>query len=103
MAGRLATIAVPSGVAASPDLTILPLRLAASAYWGGAAVPALAAFAATTLATFVVVTVVATAAGYQFRGEWLEGPRQHDHVPGPDGHRARRLCQLLATAGWVLA
>lgn len=33
---------------------------------------ALAAFAAITLATFVVLTVVATAAGYKVRGEWLE-------------------------------
>ena len=72
MAGRLATVAVPFGVAASPDLTILPVGLAASAYGAGVVVAALVAFAATTMATFVVLTVVATAAGYQVRGEWLE-------------------------------
>ncbi len=72
LAGRLATIAVPFGVAASPDLTILPVALAASAYGGGAVAAALAAFAATTMTVFVGLTVVATAAGYQVRGEWLE-------------------------------
>lgn len=72
VAGRLATIAVPFGVAASPDLTILPIALAASAYGTAAVVSSLAIFAALTIGTFVGLTVVATAAGYQFRGEWLE-------------------------------
>ncbi len=72
LAGHLAAIAVPFGVAASPDLTFLPLGIAASAYGGGAVAAVLAAFAAVTLATFVGMTVIATAAGYQMRGEWLE-------------------------------
>jgi hypothetical protein len=72
LAGRLATIAVPFGVAASPDLTILPVALAASAYGAGEVASVLGAFAVVTMATFVGLTVIATAAGYQVRGEWLE-------------------------------
>ena len=63
---------MPFGVAASPDLTFLPLGIAASAYGVGAVVAVLAVFAAVTIATFVGLTVGATAAGYQMRGEWLE-------------------------------
>ena len=70
--GNLAAIAVPFGVAASPDLTFLPLGIAASAYGLGAVGAVLGVFAAVTMATFVGLTVVATAAGYQMRGEWLE-------------------------------
>ena len=72
LAGRLATIAVPFGVAASPDLTILPIALAASAYGGGAVIGSLAIFSTLTIGTFVGLTVIATAAGYQVKGEWLE-------------------------------
>jgi hypothetical protein len=72
LAGRLAAIAVPFGVAASPDLTFLPLAIAASAFGGGAVLGVIAVFAAVTMATFVGLTVIATAAGYQMRGEWLE-------------------------------
>jgi hypothetical protein len=68
----LAAIAVPFGVAASPDLTFLPLGIAASAYGPGAVGAVLGVFAAVTMATFVGLTVVATAVGYQMRGEWLE-------------------------------
>ena len=68
----LAAIAVPFGVAASPDLTFLPLGIAASAYGVGAVVAVVGVFAAVTMATFVGLTVIATAAGYQMRGEWLE-------------------------------
>lgn len=72
LAARLAMIAVPFGVAASPDLTILPVGLAASAYGAQAVALVLAVFAITTMAVFVGLTVVATAVGYQFEGEWLE-------------------------------
>ena len=72
LAGRLAAIAVPFGVAASPDLTILPVALAASAFGGGAVTAVLVTFAVVTMGTFVGLTVVASAAGYQIRGEWLE-------------------------------
>lgn len=68
----LAAIAVPFGVAASPDLTFLPLGIAASAYGVGAVGAVLVVFAAVTMATFVGLTLVATAVGYQMRGEWLE-------------------------------
>lgn len=69
---RLAGIAVPFGAAASPDLTILPVFLAASAVGLGAVAGVLTTFSVVTLATFVVLTVLATLAGYQVKGEWLE-------------------------------
>ncbi len=72
VARRLAAIAVPFGVAASPDLTILPVALAASAVGGPAVAGVLVVFAAVTMATFVGLTVLATLAGYQIKGEWLE-------------------------------
>lgn len=72
LARRFAAIAVPFGAAASPDLTILPVALAASAVSGAAVVGCLASFTIVTLATFVVLTVAATLAGYQVEGEWLE-------------------------------
>jgi len=72
LARRLAAIAVPFGVAASPDLTILPVALAASAVGRGTVVGVLGVFAALTMATFIGLTVLATLAGYQIKGEWLE-------------------------------
>ena len=72
LARKLAAIVVPFGVAASPDLTILPVALAASALGGGAVVSVLSVFAVLTLVTFVGLTVLATLAGYQIKGVWLE-------------------------------
>lgn len=72
LADRLAMIAVPFGAAASPDLTIMPVGLAASAYGAQAVAAVLAVFAIVTMAVFVGLTVAATAVGYQFKGEWLE-------------------------------
>ena len=69
---RLRNLGVPLGVAASPDLTILPVALAAAAYGVGAVGAVLGAFALFTVATFVVLTVLAAAAGYQVRGRWLD-------------------------------
>jgi ABC-type nickel/cobalt efflux system permease component RcnA len=69
---RFAAIAGPFGAAASPDLTILPVALAASAIGLGAVLGTLVAFTIATLGTFVVLTVAATLAGYQVKGEWLE-------------------------------
>jgi hypothetical protein len=63
---------VSFGAAASPDLTILPVFLAAAAVGVGAAVGSLIVFAAATVATFVCLTVAATAGGYQLGGAWLE-------------------------------
>ena len=68
----MAQIAVPFGVAASPDLTILPVFLAASAIGVGAAIGTLITFALATLCTFVVLTVAATIGGYQVEWPWLE-------------------------------
>jgi len=72
LAARLATIAVPFGVAASPDLTLLPLALAAAAFGTGTVVTVMALFSIVTIATFVGLTVAATAVGYQVKGDWLE-------------------------------
>jgi hypothetical protein len=72
LARRLAAIAVPFGVAASPDLTILPVALAASAIGGVTVASVLIVFVAVTMATFVGLTVLATIAGYRIKGEWLE-------------------------------
>ena len=72
IAGQLSAIAVPFGVAASPDLTFLPFAIAASAYGLGSVATVLGVFSIVTLTTFVGLTVVATAVGYQMRGEWLE-------------------------------
>jgi len=72
LARRLTAVAVPFGVAASPDLTILPVALAASAVSRGAVVGVIVVFAVVTMATFIGLTVLATLAGYQIKGEWLE-------------------------------
>ena len=69
---RFAAIAIPFGAAASPDLTILPVFLAASAVGLGAVVGVLTTFSLVTLCTFVVLTVAATLAGYRVQGAWLE-------------------------------
>jgi hypothetical protein len=76
----LASIMVPFGAAASPDLTILPVFLAASATGTGAAIGSLVAFAAVTIATIVGLTLLATFGGYQVRGQWLE--RQGNAITG---------------------
>jgi uncharacterized membrane protein YqjE len=68
----IAGIIVPFGAAASPDLTVLPVALAASGISLAAVGGVLIAFSAATLGTFVVLTVAATLLGYQVKGEWLE-------------------------------
>jgi nickel/cobalt exporter len=70
--GSLASIMVPFGAAASPDLTILPVFLAATAAGTGAAVGSLIVFAAVTIATIVGLTLFATAGSYQLRTAWLD-------------------------------
>lgn len=69
---RITAILIPFGAAASPDLTILPVFLAASAIGLGTVIGVLTTFSVVTLTTFVVLTVGATLAGYQVKGEWLE-------------------------------
>jgi ABC-type nickel/cobalt efflux system permease component RcnA len=71
-AGRLAAIMVPFGAAASPDLTILPVFLAATTAGVATAVGSLFVFAAVTIGTIVTLTVLATRSGYQVKGDWLE-------------------------------
>jgi threonine/homoserine/homoserine lactone efflux protein len=63
---------VPFGAAASPDLTILPVFLAATAAGIATAIGSLVIFAAVTIGTVVGLTLAATRGGYQLRGEWLE-------------------------------
>ena len=67
-----ASIMVPFGAAASPDLTILPVFLAATSVGVGTAVGSVVVFAAVTIATIVGLTLAATAGGYQIRAAWLE-------------------------------
>jgi nickel/cobalt exporter len=68
----LLSIMVPFGAAASPDLTILPVFLAATTAGAGAAIGSVVVFGAVTIATIVGLTLFAAAGGYQVRGEWLE-------------------------------
>ena len=67
-----AAVMVPFGAAASPDLTILPVFLAAAAAGAGAAIGSLVAFTLVTILTFVVLTVLAAAGGYALRAPWLD-------------------------------
>lgn len=68
----LAAIMVPFGAAASPDLTILPVFLAATAAGVFAAIGALIVFSAVTIGTIVGLTLFACFGGYQVQGEWLD-------------------------------
>jgi nickel/cobalt transporter (NicO) family protein len=70
--GGALAILVPFGAAASPDLTILPVFLAATTAGTATAVGTVLLFGAVTIATFVVLTVLVASAGYQLRGDWLE-------------------------------
>ena len=70
--GGLAAIMVPFGAAASPDLTILPVFLAACASGVGAAVGSVIVFATVTIGTIATLTVAAARGGYQIKGAWLE-------------------------------
>ena len=63
---------VSFGAAASPDLTILPVFLAATTAGAGAAIASLVAFAAVTITTIVALTLLATVGGYGLRSHWLE-------------------------------
>jgi nickel/cobalt transporter (NicO) family protein len=68
----LAAIMIPFGAAASPDLTILPVFLAAAAVGAGTAVGSQVAFGVVTITTIIALTLLATVGGYQVRGNWLE-------------------------------
>ena len=68
----LAMVMIPFGAAASPDLTILPVFLAATTAGIGIAIGSLLIFAAVTIGTIVGLTVGAARGGYQLQGDWLE-------------------------------
>jgi nickel/cobalt transporter (NicO) family protein len=68
----LAAIMVPFGAAASPDLTILPVFLAATTVGVATAVGSVVIFGAVTIGTIVGLTLGAAHGGYQIRGEWLD-------------------------------
>jgi nickel/cobalt transporter (NicO) family protein len=70
--GGLAGVMVPFGAAASPDLTILPVFLAATTAGIATAVGSVVIFAAVTIGTIVGLTLAAARGGYQIQGEWLE-------------------------------
>ncbi|MBV9818517.1 MAG: hypothetical protein JOZ07_09240 [Solirubrobacterales bacterium] len=69
---RMSTVMVPLGAAASPDLTILPVFLAAAAAGVATAISSIVLFAAATIGTIVTLTLLAGGGGYQLTGEWLE-------------------------------
>ena len=74
-AGRVRSavaLAVPFGAAASPDLTILPVFLAASAVGGATAVGSLLVFAVVTVATIVGLTVAASLGAARLTAPWIE-------------------------------
>lgn len=68
----IAAIMIPFGAAASPDLTILPVFLAATAVGVGTAIGSLVAFAVVTISTIVGLTLLGTVGGYQLKGRWLD-------------------------------
>lgn len=68
----LAAIMVPFGAAASPDLTILPVFLAATAAGVFAAIGALVVFSMVSVVTIVGLTLFACFGGYQVQGRWLD-------------------------------
>jgi nickel/cobalt transporter (NicO) family protein len=68
----LAAVMVPFGAAASPDLTILPVFLAATTAGVATAVGSVLIFGAATIGTIVGLTLGAARGGYQIKGEWLD-------------------------------
>src|ERR1700730_626745 len=68
----LASIMVPFGAAASPDLTILPVFLAATAAGAFTAAGALIVFSAVTIGTIVGLTLLACLCGNKVRGQCLQ-------------------------------
>ncbi len=70
--GRLAAIMVPFGAAASPDLTILPVFLAATTAGVATAVGSVVIFGAVTIGTIVGLTLGAAKGGYQIKSDWLD-------------------------------
>jgi nickel/cobalt transporter (NicO) family protein len=69
---RLAGVLIPFGAAASPDLTILPVFLAASALGGTAALGSLAAFAVATVVTIVGLATASALGAHLFTAPWID-------------------------------
>jgi nickel/cobalt transporter (NicO) family protein len=68
----LAGVLIPFGAAASPDLTILPVFLAASALGVTAAAGSLAAFTVATVATIAGLTTATALGARLFTAPWIE-------------------------------
>jgi nickel/cobalt exporter len=68
---RLALL-VPFGAAASPDLTILPVFLAATTVGTATAIGTVLLFGAVTIGTFVLLTTLAAVGVLKLKGDWLE-------------------------------
>jgi ABC-type nickel/cobalt efflux system permease component RcnA len=68
----LAAVMVTFGAAASPDLTILPVFLAATTAGVATAAGSVVIFAAVTIGTIVGLTLGAAKGGYQVKGQWLD-------------------------------
>jgi ABC-type nickel/cobalt efflux system permease component RcnA len=71
-ARSVASFLVPFGAAASPDLTILPVFLAAGALGKGAAVGSLFTFAIATIATIVGLTTFTALGARQLTAPWID-------------------------------
>jgi nickel/cobalt exporter len=71
-ARSLAALLVPFGAAASPDLTILPVFLAASALGAGAALGSLAIFAIVTVVTIVGLTIATALGARLLTAPWID-------------------------------
>ena len=69
---KLLAVVLPFGAAASPDLTILPVFLAASALGALAAVGAVLVFALATLGTIVGLTVLAAGSAARLRSALID-------------------------------
>ena len=68
----LAGLLIPFGAAASPDLTILPVFLAASALGTTAALGCLATFTVATVATIVGLTTATALGARLFTAAWID-------------------------------
>lgn len=71
-ARSLAAFLVPFGAAASPDLTILPVFLAAGAVGVVASIGSLIAFAAVTVATIAGLTTATAAGAKLLTAPWID-------------------------------
>jgi threonine/homoserine/homoserine lactone efflux protein len=69
---RVLALVVPFGAAASPDLTVLPVFLAASVFGVSAALGTLVVFGLVTLGTIVGLTVVASLGSRRLRARWID-------------------------------